>query len=58
VSEKESIDIVFRFYPTAREFEAERMGEALSQIQARTFLKYPEAIDITPEVMKALNLSE
>jgi Skp family chaperone for outer membrane proteins len=58
VSEKESIDIVFRFYPTAREFKAERMGEALSQIQARTFLKYPEAIDITPEVMKALNLSE
>jgi Skp family chaperone for outer membrane proteins len=34
------------------------MGEALSQIQSRVFLKYPEAIDITPEVMKALNLSE
>jgi len=56
VSEKESIDLVFRFYPTAREFNADRMGEALSQIQSRTFLKYPESIDITPEVMKALNL--
>ena len=58
VAEKESIDLVYRFYPTAKPFETERMGEALSQIQSRVFLKYPEAIDITPEVMKALNLSE
>lgn len=58
VADKESIDLVFRFYPTAEPFKSERMGEALSQIQSRTFLKYPESIDITPEVMKALNLSE
>jgi Skp family chaperone for outer membrane proteins len=58
VADKESIDLVFRFYPTAEPFKSERMGEALSQIQSRTFLKYPASIDITPEVMKALNLSE
>lgn len=58
IAEKESIDLVFRFYPTAEPFKSERMGEALSQIQSRTFLKYPASIDITPEVMKALNLSE
>jgi chromosome segregation ATPase len=36
VSEKESIDIVFRFYPTAREFKAERMGEAQEFIATAT----------------------
>lgn len=58
VAEKESIDLVFRFYPTADPFKANRAGEALGQIQARTFLKYPGSIDITPDVMKVLNLSE
>ncbi|MEY3141713.1 MAG: hypothetical protein RLY21_206 [Planctomycetota bacterium] len=58
VSDKESIDLVFRFYPTAEPFKSERTGEALSQIQSRTFLKYPASIDITSDVMKALNLSE
>jgi Skp family chaperone for outer membrane proteins len=58
VSEKESIDLVFRFYPTADPFKTERLAETLGQIQARTFLKYPSAIDITADVMKVLNLSE
>lgn len=58
VSEKESIDLVFRFYPTDEPFKANRAGEALAQIQARTFLKYPASIDITADVMKVLNLSE
>jgi Skp family chaperone for outer membrane proteins len=58
ISEKESIDLVFRFYPTEDAFESERVSDALAQIQARTFLKYPKSIDITSDVMKALNLSE
>ncbi len=58
VSEKESIDIVFRFFPTADPFKSERAGEALAQIQSRTFLKYPASTDITADVMKALNLTE
>ncbi len=58
VAEKEEIDIVHRFMPTAAPFKVDRTVEAIGQIQARAFLKYPESIDITPEVMKALNLSE
>lgn len=58
ISEKESIDLVFRFFPTADPFKSERAGEALAQIQSRTFLKYPASIDITADVMKALNLTE
>ena len=58
VAEKESIDLVYRFYPTENPFGVVRAGEALAQIQARTFLKYPASIDITADVMKVLNLSE
>jgi len=58
VAEKESIDLVYRFYPTASPFGSERMSDTLSQIQARVFLKYPESIDITEEVLKVLNLAE
>lgn len=58
VAEKEQIDVVYRFVPTSDPFEVDEMGEAVGQIQARTFLKYPEAMDITPEVMKALNLAD
>ncbi|MFM1805381.1 MAG: hypothetical protein RL136_2260 [Planctomycetota bacterium] len=57
VSEKESIDLVYRFQPTSDPFEAKAPAESVDRIRARTFLKYPEAFDITEEVMKALNLS-
>jgi len=57
VSEKESIDLVFRFAPTADAFEAKGAGEAAEKVRARTFLKYPAQVDITTEVMKALNLA-
>lgn len=56
VAEKESIDLVFRFAPTAEPFEAKGTGEAVDRIRARTFLKYPAQVDITAEVLKALNL--
>ena len=57
IAEKESIDLVFRFAPTADPFEAKGSGEAIEKIRARTFLRYPSQIDITADVMKALNLS-
>ena len=57
VSEKESIDLVYRFQPTSNPFEAKAPAESVDRIRARTFLKYAEALDITEEVMKALNLS-
>jgi len=56
VADKESIDLVYRFATTADPFEAKTSGEAVDRIRARTFLKYPAQIDITEDVMKALNL--
>jgi hypothetical protein len=56
VSEKEQIDLVFRFQPTAEPFEAKSSADAIDRIRARCFLRYPAEIDITAEVMKALNL--
>jgi Skp family chaperone for outer membrane proteins len=58
VCDKEKIDIVVRFSPTAEPFRAENLAGAREQVIARTFLKYPETIDITAEVMKTLNISE
>ena len=57
VADKESIDLVFRFQPTADPFESKAGPEAVDRIRARTFLKYPAQVDITAEVMKVLNLS-
>ena len=57
ISEKESIDLVFRFAPTSEAFDAKGSGEAILKIRERTFLKYPTQVDITEDVLKALNLS-
>jgi hypothetical protein len=32
--------------------------KTMDQVRARTFLRYPEAIDITSEVMKELGLKD
>jgi Skp family chaperone for outer membrane proteins len=58
VCDKERIDIVVRFAPTAEPFKAENLAGAREQVISRTFLKYPETIDITAEVLKVLNISE
>lgn len=57
VAEKEAIDLVFRFQPTADPFEAKAPAESVDRIRARTFLKYPSQVDITADVMKALNIA-
>jgi Skp family chaperone for outer membrane proteins len=57
VAEKERIDIVVRFSPTANPFETDTLAGAREQVISRTFLKYPEVVDITAEVLKALNVS-
>ena len=56
VSDRRKIDIVHRFIPTALPFESADLGNAMIQVQSRTFLRSPEAIDLTAEVMKELNL--
>ncbi len=57
VCDRRKIDMVYRFIPTAAPFDAGDLGNAMVQVQARTFLRAPESIDLTPDVMKELNLS-
>ncbi|MEC8817794.1 MAG: histidine kinase dimerization/phospho-acceptor domain-containing protein, partial [Planctomycetota bacterium] len=56
VADQRSIDFVFRFIPTAEAFGTQNAEQAMLQIQLRTFLKYPEAVDITGQVIEELDL--
>ena len=56
VADQRSIDFVYRFIPTAEPFGTKNAEQAMLQIQLRTFLKYPEAVDITQHVMDELDL--
>ena len=56
VADQRSIDFVFRFIPTAEAFGTQNTEQAMLQIQLRTFLKYPEAVDITGQVIEELDL--
>jgi Skp family chaperone for outer membrane proteins len=56
VGARDGIDIVYRFIPTGEEFKASDRGEALDAIRLRTALRYPEGLDITPEVLEELSL--
>jgi hypothetical protein len=56
VADKEGIDIVVRFTPTARPFETDSALGAREAVVSRTFLRSPEIIDITDAVRDALGL--
>ena len=56
VADKLGIDIVLRFIPTEKEFTAEDGEQALTEIRLRTALKYPNALDITNEVLEELSI--
>jgi len=56
VGARSGIDIVYRFIPTGEDFKASDRGEALDAIRLRTALRYPEGLDITPEVLEELSL--
>ena len=56
VCERRHVDVVFRSIPSALPFDSQDLGNAMIQVQARTFLRAPEAIDLTADVMKELNL--
>lgn len=58
VSGRRNIDLVLRFVPMSEKFEAEEPTGGISQLMERTVLKMPESMDITPEVMKELNLTD
>ncbi len=56
VAERQGIDIVTQFAPTAEPFEADTMDLASQQVRRRGFLRYPDAIDITEAVADELGL--
>ena len=58
VSDREKIDLVFRSLPTAKAFATETMEAAGAQVQGRTFLRSPESLDITAEVLKELGVED
>ena len=58
VSDRLGVDIVYRFIATSDPFEAMDLGTALNEIRFRSVLRYPEALDITPAVLKELGFEE
>ena len=58
VADRAKVDIVLRFVPTAQAFESNTPADAMLSVQVRTFLHYPEAIDLTPELLKELSLKD
>jgi len=58
VAERRGIDIVLRFVPATKEFDAEDPEGGIHQIFSRTALRMPEALDLTSDVLRELNLKE
>ena len=56
ISDEKSIDMVVRFIPTAEPFGTNVVEQAMLQIRLRTLLRYPDAIDITEDVLEELDL--
>ncbi|MSR29086.1 MAG: OmpH family outer membrane protein [Phycisphaerales bacterium] len=56
VAARGGVDLVYRFMPADRDFGSQELADAMVQVQARPFLKYPSGIDLTDEVMKELAL--
>ena len=56
VSDNRDIDIVLRFIPTAQPFGTTVVEQAMLQIQLRAFLRYPDTIDITEDILEELDM--
>ncbi len=56
VAARRSIDIVYRFIPTANDFKATNPPQTYTEVRARVALKYPAELDITDEVLEELAL--
>ncbi|MDY7109072.1 MAG: OmpH family outer membrane protein [Planctomycetota bacterium] len=58
VADRNGIDTIYQFVPTGEPFEAENPEQAMTAIRLRSALRYPEALDITADVMEELHLEE
>lgn len=58
VADRIDLDIVMRFIPPDDEFTIATADASLEQIRLRTFVRYPEACNITSDVLEELNLED
>ncbi len=56
MSERRQIDLVFRYIPTDADFLTPNPAQAYIAVRARIAVKYPEALNITDEVLEELAL--
>ena len=56
VSDERNVDMVYRFIPTVNEFTGQTPEQAAEQIRLRTFLRYPDQIDLTEAVSEELGI--
>lgn len=56
VADRRKIDLVMRFIPASEKILAGEEAGIGQQLMARTFLRSPESIDITEEILKEMNL--
>ncbi len=57
VSDRQGIDLVMRFIPPTDKIEPGEPASVFLQLQARTFVTMPDALDLTPDVAKELNIT-
>lgn len=58
IADQRKIDLVYRFIPPDEKIAPADQDTLTLQMQARTFLRLPDGIDLTADVMKELNLTE
>ncbi|MSR44038.1 MAG: OmpH family outer membrane protein [Phycisphaerales bacterium] len=56
VADRRKIDLVMRFVPPADEIKPGDETELARQLLARTFLRAPEALDITEDILTEMNI--
>ncbi len=56
VADKRKIDLVMRFVPPTDKIEPGDDADVVRQLSARTFLRVPESIDLTEDILTEMNL--
>lgn len=56
VADRRKIDLVMRFIPAAEKIVEGDEAEIAQQLQARTFLRSPDSIDITEDIITEMNV--
>jgi hypothetical protein len=57
VADRRKIDLVMRFIPPADKIRAGDQEAIVQQMVSRTFVRVPESIDITEDILREMNLT-